>query len=152
MQLLSERGMRQLNRAVVSGRIIPYLAVTTIAVTGIGGFAAWLLAPRSFDGLGHALWWAAQTVTTVGYGDVVPETTGGRLIGLLVMVIGVAAVSVITALVTAAFVSSQQHRSAQTTSVTRSSSTPSAESSSAWRCSSAGPASGRSRSGRHRRR
>jgi voltage-gated potassium channel len=108
--LISERGMERLNRAVVSGRIIPYLALMTLAVAAAGGVAAWFLSPEGFDGLGDSLWWGAQTVTTVGYGDVVPETAGGRIIGVIVMMFGVAAVSVITALVTAVFITYHEER------------------------------------------
>jgi voltage-gated potassium channel len=110
MDVLSERTMRRIDRAVESGKIIPFLALTTLAITGVAGVAAWVLSPKGFGSLGDSLWWAAQTVTTVGYGDVVPETSGGRLIGLFVMVVGVGAVSLITALVTSSFITFQQHR------------------------------------------
>lgn len=56
---------------------------------------------RTFGG---ALWWAAQTVTTVGYGDVVPITTGGRVVAVLLMVIGITLFGVLTAGVAAYFV------------------------------------------------
>ena len=56
------------------------------------------------------MWWAAQTVTTVGYGDVVPTTSGGRFIGGIVMFVSVATVSLVTAVVTASFVAYQQRR------------------------------------------
>ncbi len=110
MDMLSERTMRRIDRAVESGKIIPFLALTTLVITGVAGVAAWVLSPKGFGSLGDSLWWAAQTVTTVGYGDVVPETSGGRLIGLFVMVVGVGAVSLITALVTSSFITFQQHR------------------------------------------
>jgi voltage-gated potassium channel len=110
MDMLSERTMKRIDRAVESGKIIPFLALTTLAITGVAGVAAWVLSPKGFGTLGDSLWWAAQTVTTVGYGDVVPETAGGRLIGLFVMVVGVGAVSLITALVTSSFITFQQHR------------------------------------------
>jgi voltage-gated potassium channel len=110
MDLLSERTMTRIDRAVMSGKIIPFLAITTLAITGAAGVAAWILSPKGFGGLGDSLWWAAQTVTTVGYGDVVPETAGGRLIGIFVMVVGVGAVSLITALVTSSFITYQQKR------------------------------------------
>jgi voltage-gated potassium channel len=48
--------------------------------------------------------WALQTVTTVGYGDVVPTTFAGRMIGGLVMVIGIAFISFVTAGVTSTLV------------------------------------------------
>jgi voltage-gated potassium channel len=110
MEFLSASRMEKVSRAVESGRIIPFLAVTTLAITFVGGLAAWIFAPEGFDSLGDALWFAAQTVTTVGYGDVVPDTVAGRLIGLAIMLFGVAAVSVITALVTSAFVTYQRER------------------------------------------
>lgn len=110
VDFLSERTFKRIDRAVESGKIIPFLAVATLAITAVAGVAAWFLSPKGFGNLGDSLWWAAQTVTTVGYGDVVPETTGGRLIGLLVMVFGVAAVSLITALVTSSFITYQQKR------------------------------------------
>ncbi len=49
------------------------------------------------------MWWAVQTVTTVGYGDVVP-TRRGRLIATLIMLTGIAFISLITASVTATLV------------------------------------------------
>ena len=77
----------------------------------MAGVAANFLSPKGFDSLSDALWWSAQTVTTVGYGDVVPDSAGGRLIGVFVMVFGVASVSLITALVTSSFMTYQQRRS-----------------------------------------
>jgi voltage-gated potassium channel len=108
--MLSDRRLAMIDRAVTTGRILPYLALSTVVITFIAGVAAWVLSPRGFGGLGDTLWWAAQTVTTVGYGDVVPTSTGGRVIGLAVMVFGVAAVSLITALVTSAVVAFEQRR------------------------------------------
>jgi voltage-gated potassium channel len=110
VDFLSERTLRRIDRAVESGKIIPFLAAATLVITAVAGVAAWFLSPEGFDTLGDSLWWAAQTVTTVGYGDVVPKTTGGRLIGLVVMVFGVAAVSLITALVTSSFIRYQEGR------------------------------------------
>ena len=110
MDLMSERNVRRIDRAVQSGKIIPFLAISTLAITLVAGVAAWILSPKGFGSLGDTLWWAAQTVTTVGYGDVVPATTGGRLIGVAIMVVGVAAVSLITALVTSSFITYQQGR------------------------------------------
>jgi voltage-gated potassium channel len=68
------------------------------------------LSPKAFATFGDEVWWAAQTVTTVGYGDVVPTTSGGRFIGGIVMFVSVATVSLVTAVVTAGFVAYQQRR------------------------------------------
>ena len=104
MQIISERTLKRIDRAVENGKIIPFLALATLAIALIAGVAANFLSPAGFDSLGDALWWSAQTVTTVGYGDVVPESAGGRFIGVFVMVFGVESVSLITALVTSSFI------------------------------------------------
>ena len=51
-----------------------------------------------------------QTVTTVGYGDIVPKDTFGRLIAGLVMISGIGFIAVITATITAAFIESARRR------------------------------------------
>jgi voltage-gated potassium channel len=53
-------------------------------------------ANQSFSNIGDALWWALVTATTVGYGDTVPSTAGGRLVGILVMLFGVVLMAIIT--------------------------------------------------------
>jgi len=58
----------------------------------------------SLNDLGDALWWSIVTCTTVGYGDHFPVTTGGRLVAAALMVVGIAALSVLTASVAALFV------------------------------------------------
>ncbi len=45
-----------------------------------------------------ALWWSFQTATTVGFGDISPVTTYGRLVGITLMLVGVAIFSIYTAL------------------------------------------------------
>ena len=64
----------------------------------------WLVDRDNFQSLGDGLWWAIQTLTTVGYGDVVPDDTPGRLIGTIVMINGIAFLTVITAAVTATLI------------------------------------------------
>jgi voltage-gated potassium channel len=53
---------------------------------------------------GEALWWAVVTVSTVGYGDYYPVTTGGRLTAVLLMVLGFTVLAVITAQIAASFI------------------------------------------------
>jgi voltage-gated potassium channel len=50
------------------------------------------------------MWWALQTVTTVGYGDVAPTQLAGRLVGAVVMLEGIAFIAIATALITSTFV------------------------------------------------
>ena len=110
MRLVSDKGMAWLNRAVVSGRIVPYLVAMMLAIMLLAAVVVHVLSPKAFDTFGDEVWWAAQTVTTVGYGDVVPATGGGRFIGGIVMFVSVATVSLVTAVVTAGFVAYQQRR------------------------------------------
>jgi voltage-gated potassium channel len=110
MRLISDRGVAWLNRAVVSGRIVPYLVLMMLAAMMVAALTVHFLSPKAFATFGDEVWWAAQTVTTVGYGDVVPTTSGGRIIGGIVMFVSVATVSLVTAVVTAGFVAYQQRR------------------------------------------
>jgi voltage-gated potassium channel len=86
------------------------IAGYTMLVTLAGGVVARLTDPKDFDSLGDALWWALQSVTTVGYGDVVPSSGTGRVIGAFVMMSGIAFLTVITAAVTAAFIEAARRR------------------------------------------
>ena len=57
-----------------------------------------------FQILGDAVWWVLVTMTTVGYGDKVPITAGGKIIGIFIMFFGVALLSVFTATVSTIFI------------------------------------------------
>ncbi|HSC76381.1 MAG TPA: ion channel [Pseudomonadales bacterium] len=61
-----------------------------------------------FKNIEDGMWWAWVTVTTVGYGDVVPVTTGGRLLAGLVMLVGLGIFSLITASFSAFFVTREE--------------------------------------------
>src|SRR6266508_1257773 len=63
---------------------------------------------------GDALWWSTTTVTTVGYGDRFPVTTGGRLIAVALMVGGIAVVGAVTGSVAAWMVGQVQRDEQQT--------------------------------------
>jgi voltage-gated potassium channel len=98
---------------VVSGpprRLVAYLAGVLTAVSILGGVIANLLAPQDFAGFGQAIWWAIETFTTVGFGDVVPTSTEGQVVASLLMIGGITTISAFTAIVTAAFVSVQGRR------------------------------------------
>src|SRR5262245_4578260 len=57
------------------------IVTATLASVVIGGVVITLVDAEEFPDIGTGLWWALQTVTTVGYGDVVPENAVGQLIG-----------------------------------------------------------------------
>ena len=60
---------------------------------------------KSLHGFLDSVWWALVTVTTVGYGDIVPKTVAGRIIGFIIMASGLALVSLMTASIASVFVS-----------------------------------------------
>jgi voltage-gated potassium channel len=76
------------------------LSVTFVGLAFVGAIAMRIADPDNFPSLGLAIWWALQTITTVGYGDVVPTTGVGRVIGSIEMVIGVSFIAFLTAGVT----------------------------------------------------
>jgi voltage-gated potassium channel len=86
------------------------IASATAAVTVACGIVIRLVDPSDFSSVWLGLWWAVQTVTTVGYGDVVPHHTSGRLIGAALMLSGIGFVTVVTAVITAAFLETVRRR------------------------------------------
>ena len=59
-------------------------------------------------GIGDALWWAIETVTTVGYGDVVPESMGGRIVAAVLMLVGISVFGWLTATLASLFVENDE--------------------------------------------
>jgi voltage-gated potassium channel len=60
------------------------------------------LQPDAFKSVFHSLWWAVITLTTVGYGDMIPITVGGKVFTFIILMIGLAIVAVPTGLITSA--------------------------------------------------
>src|SRR3954451_13976751 len=85
-------------------RATALIIVVSLLVTIGGGVTIWLLDHKEFSDLGTSLWWAVQTVTTVGYGDVVSHQTTGRVIGTVVMLTGIGFIAVMTAAVPASLI------------------------------------------------
>ena len=87
------------------------IAVVATAITVVSGVLMTLVDHENFPSVGGGLWWAVQTVTTVGYGDYVPENVAGRVVATLVMLGGIGFLTVITASITSGFVArSRQER------------------------------------------
>ena len=80
------------------------IATASTAMTLGAGILMTLVDHKGFPSIGSGLWWAAQTVTTVGYGDEVPVTVAGRLLAVAVMLLGIGFLTVITAAITSTFV------------------------------------------------
>jgi voltage-gated potassium channel len=62
---------------------------------------------------GDALWWAVTTVTTVGYGDVVPTNTAGRVVAAVLMLVGLGLIPLITSVVVSILVSQRSRESGE---------------------------------------
>lgn len=58
--------------------------------------------PEAFASVFHAWWWAVATLTTVGYGDVYPITTGGRVFTSIIVLLGLGIVAMLTGIVASA--------------------------------------------------
>jgi voltage-gated potassium channel len=80
------------------------IVTTTAAVVVVAGVVIHLFDQRDFPNVWLGMWWAVQTVTTVGYGDVVPTTVLGRIVGAVAMLQGIAFIAVVTAVITSSFV------------------------------------------------
>ena len=91
-------------RSVVTG-----LSVTFVGLAFLGAIGMRIADPYNFPSLGLAIWWALQRVTMVGYGDAVPTTDLGRVIGG-VEVLGVSFIAFLTAGVTSVVIQRVAHR------------------------------------------
>ena len=80
-----------------------YSLLLAIAILGLGGVGFWLIDPR-IDSLGDGLWLAFTTAATVGYGDLIPHTPASRIFSVLVVLLGLAVLSLVTASLSAIFV------------------------------------------------
>lgn len=102
------------------GRVAVYVAATVALLVFVASLAV-LDAERGKPGaniqdFGDAVWWAAATITTVGYGDRFPMTVQGRLVAVGLMVAGIALLGVITATLATWFVEKVQQEGARTQS------------------------------------
>jgi voltage-gated potassium channel len=84
------------------------IAGTTIIVVASALVMRFVDREKSFSSMGEAIWWSTQTVTTVGYGDIVPTTATGRIVAIVVMLAGIAFAAVLTAVITSSFVARSQ--------------------------------------------
>ncbi len=74
------------------------------------GIVERLVDHKTFHTIWLGIWWAIETVTTVGYGDVVPDQVVGKVIAGFLMLGGLSLLSVVTAAVTSGFVSRAEAR------------------------------------------
>jgi len=95
-------------RRLTPVRAVRAIAAATLVITLVSGVAMRIVDGDEFPTVGLGLWWAAQTVTSVGYGDVVPEALGGRIVAVIVMLNAIALLTVVTGAITAALLESRR--------------------------------------------
>ena len=105
----SHRSARWLEKRIedkgLRPRFAAYVIVSfwTVAII-VFGVVERLVDPKTFHSIWLGMWWATQTVTTVGYGDIVPQQTIGKVIAVFLMLGGLSLLAVVTGAITSAFV------------------------------------------------
>ena len=106
---LVERNVSRFLREPPSVRVAAGVIVTaTTTVVIVGGILMRVLDHDEYSNIWVGMWWALQTVTTVGYGDVTPKHTSGRIVGAFVMLEGIALLTIVIAAITSTFVARAQ--------------------------------------------
>jgi voltage-gated potassium channel len=106
---LAEREMsRFLHKPISVRSAANVIVLVTFAVVVLGGILMRVLDGDEYPSVWRGMWWALQTVTTVGYGDVTPTETPGRIVAAFVMLEGVAFLTVVIAAITSIFVTRAQ--------------------------------------------
>lgn len=90
-------------RGIVGTNGLGYVLLCTIIVVMTGGIAIWVLEP-GIQTLGDGVWWSIVTTTTVGYGDISPATPVGRVVAVLLMVVGIGTLGMITGSIATYFI------------------------------------------------
>jgi voltage-gated potassium channel Kch len=95
------KGLRARDAAIL-------IIVVWFLAIAVFGIVEHLVEPKVFSTVWLGMWWALVTVTTVGYGDVVPVSTAGRIIASFLLLGGLAFLTVIIAMITGGFVARYQ--------------------------------------------
>ncbi len=92
-------------KATLGRHELMYVAFVSGFVILAGGSLMTVIEPATVKGdVQNAVWWAIVTATTVGYGDISPSTTFGRLVAIIMMLTGVGLISTLSASIAAYFV------------------------------------------------
>lgn len=96
-------------RKSLAGCVLIFLVVLLLAST-VAYFAERHAQPKLFGSIPDAMWWAMAALTTVGYGDVTPATTLGRMVGSVVVLLGIGAIALPTGIIASAFLDESKRR------------------------------------------
>ncbi len=95
---------RRLRRMIHQGLV--YSLLLAVTILGLGGVGFWLIDPQ-IHSLSDGLWLAFTTAATVGFGDLVPSTHASRLFSVVVVLLGLAVLSLVTASLSAIFMENE---------------------------------------------
>jgi voltage-gated potassium channel len=96
-------------RATLASVLIVFIIVLVSAATATSFFER-AQQPDAFGSLPASLWWAVVTLTTTGYGDVVPHTVAGKMVGSVVMVSGILVLALMTGILATGFSEEERRR------------------------------------------
>lgn len=83
--------------------VMVLFVVTLVAAATLAHFAEGPAQPDEFGSIPGALWWAIVTLTTTGYGDVIPKTPLGRMLGGALMICGIAVLALLAGILATGF-------------------------------------------------
>ena len=102
--MIERRFTKFMNAPPTIRSAVSTIVTATLAVVVVSGVLMRFFDHEEFGNVWLGMWWAIQTVTTVGYGDVTPRAVIGRLVATVVMLQGIAFIAIITAVITSSFV------------------------------------------------
>ena len=102
----------QAERTLSSPQTFRIVGLMTVFIVAVTGAAQATVNSDEFPSMWDGIWWAITTVTTVGYGDLYPTTIQGRIIGIVLMLVGIGFLSVLTATIASRFI--KDERSSET--------------------------------------
>ncbi len=86
-------------------RAVRTIVAVALVLVALSGLLERIVEPETFTSLWLAYWWAAMTVTTVGYGDIVPHTATGRIIAVALMLVGFSLIPLLASAIVSVLVS-----------------------------------------------
>ena len=86
-------------------RVLSAVATMAIAYVLVSALVIYSVEPESFSNFFEAIYWATVSLTTVGYGDIYPVTTIGRIVTMISSVFGIAIIALPSGVITAGYLS-----------------------------------------------